>query len=90
MKLTELAQMAELHHLQYERSLLGLLEHLRQIDPEVAGRTVYVFGDKARAARWLANPVRTLGGAVPLQLLAEGRRQDVLKVLYQILAGSYA
>lgn len=90
MNLADLVQLAERHQLQYERSLLDLLEHLRQIDPEVADRTVYVFGDKAMAAHWLANPVRTLGGAVPLRLLAQGKRQDVLKILHQILHGIYA
>jgi len=90
MDITELAQLAELHQLQHERSLLELLGHLRQIDPEVAERAVYVFEDEAGAATWLANPVMTLGRRTPLQVLAEGRREDVLTTLHQIFYGIYA
>lgn len=89
MNLADLVQLAELHQRKHEQALLEMLKHLQKIDLEVADRTVDVFGDKAKAARWLANPVRSLG-SVPLQLLAQGRRQDVLKVLLQILHGTYA
>lgn len=90
MDITELAQLAELQQLQHERSLLELLDALRAIDPEVAERAIYVFDDKTSAAGWLANPVMSLGGVMPLQALAEGRRADVLRVLGQISHGVYA
>lgn len=90
MNIAELAQHAELHQLQHERALLDLLDHLQQIDPEVAQRAVDVFDDNTNAAGWLASPVRSLGGLTPLQALAEGRREDVLTVLHQILHGIYA
>lgn len=81
MDINELAQHAELQQLQHEHSLLELLDHLRAIDPELAERAIYVFDDKASAAGWLASPVMPLGGVMSLQVLAEGRREDVLRVL---------
>lgn len=89
MNIAELAQLAELHQLQHEHSLLEMLDHLRAIDPEVTKRTVDAFDDKTSAANWLTNPVRSLGGVTPLQALAEGRREDVLRVLNQIGHGVY-
>ena len=89
MDIAELAQLAELHQLQHERSLLELLDNLRDIDPEVAERAVDTFDDKASAANWLASPVRSLGDITPLQALAEGKREDVLRVLHQIRHGVY-
>jgi len=90
MDITELAQRAELHQLQHGHSRLDLLDHLRQIHPEIADRAVHVFNDKTKAAGWLVSRVRSLGGATPLQALAEGRRDDVLRVLGQIVHGVYA
>lgn len=89
MDINELAQFAELHQLQHENTLLELLDNLRAIDPEVAAQAIRVFDDKASAAGWLASLVRSLGGATPLQALADGRRADVLRVLGQIAHGVY-
>ena len=89
MDIAELAQLAELHQLQHERSLLELLDNLRDIDPEVAERAVDAFDDKTSAANWLTSPVRSLGDIAPLQALAEGKREDVLRVLHQIMHGVY-
>lgn len=71
MNIAELAQRAELQQLQHERSLLELLDHLRAIDPEAAERATYVFDDEASAAHWLASPVMSLGGVMPLQVLGQ-------------------
>jgi len=89
MNIAELAQLAELHQLQHENTLLEMLDNLRTIDPEIAAQAVSVFDDKTTAAGWLASSVRSLGGATPLQALAEGRRADVLRVLGQIAHGVY-
>ena len=89
MDIAELAQLTELHQLQHEHSLLEMLDNLRAIEPEVAERAIHVFDDKTGAATWLANPVRSLGGVTPLQALAEGRREDVLRALDQIVYGVY-
>ena len=87
MNVKELARLAERHQSQQERSQLELLDHLRQIDPEVAERAVYVFDDKSHAALWLTKSVITLGNITPLQALAEGKREDVLRVLNGIFYG---
>ncbi len=87
MNIKELARLAKRHQSREARSQLKLLDRLREIDPEVAARAVYVFDDPADAASWLANPVMTLGGLTPLQALAEGRRADVLRVLDQLFYG---
>ncbi len=87
MNVKELARLAERHQSQQEHSQLELLDHLREIDPEVVERAVYVFDDKADAASWFTKPVMTLDGITPLQALAEGRREDVLRVLNGILYG---
>ncbi len=87
MNVKELARLAKLQQFQEERSQLEMLDHLREIDPEVAERAVYVFDDKTDAAHWLAKPVLSLGGVTPLQALAAGRREDVLRVLDQLFYG---
>lgn len=90
MHITDLVKVTERQQLEFERSLLEVFDGLRDIDPEVADQAIHVFDDKTRAATWLANPVRSLGGVTPLQALAEGRREDVLRVLDQIAHGVYA
>lgn len=85
MNVKELARLAERHRSREKRSQLKMLDLLRQIDPEVAKQAVHVFNDKTDAAEWLASPILTLGGITPLQALAEGKREDVLRVLNGIL-----
>lgn len=87
MNVKELARLAERQQLKEKRARREMLDLLRDIDPEVAERAVYVFHDKTDAANWLASPVLTLGGVTPLQALAEGRREDVLRVLNEIFYG---
>jgi uncharacterized protein (DUF2384 family) len=89
MNVKELAWHAELHQSRHERSLREILDRLRQIDPEVAERAVYVFSGKSGAAHWITSPVLTLGSITPLQALAEGRRRDVLHVLSDLFYGLY-
>ncbi len=91
MNIAELTRLAERNQLQHEHALLEMFDALHAIDPEVAERTLDVYdGDRLGAATWLANPVMSLGGLTPLQVLAEGRREDVLTVLHQIFYGIYA
>ena len=87
MNVKELARLAERQQLKEENSRQELLDHLREIDPEVTERAVYVFDDQTDAAIWLTKPVITLGGITPLQTLAEGRREDVLRVLNELFYG---
>jgi uncharacterized protein (DUF2384 family) len=87
--IADLARRTEQDHLQQEHDLLEILDALRDIDPETAEQTIMVFGDRIKAARWLTGPVRSLGGGVPLRLLAAGKRGDVLAVLHRIRHGVY-
>ena len=83
MKVEELASLAERSRSKFERSLTEVLDSLRDIDPEVADQALYVFDNRTKTVCWLASPVRSLGGVTPLQALAEGRREDVLRVLHK-------
>lgn len=89
MDIVKLAQLAELHQLQHERSLLEMLDHPRAVDPEVADQAIHVFDDRTRAATWLAHLVRSLGGVTPLQGprrgLARGRAARPPPVLLRCL-----
>lgn len=87
MNLKKLARLAQCRQLEEERARRETLNLLRDIDPEVVERAVYVFHDKTDAANWLTSPVITLGGITPLQALAAGRREDVLRVLNEIFYG---
>ncbi len=87
MNIKELARLAEHQQFQEARSRLELLDNLREIDPEVVERAVYVFDDQSDAASWFTKPVITLGNITPLQALAAGRREDVLRVLNEIFYG---
>lgn len=89
MYMDEPMNLAELHQLQHERSLLEQLDALRDIDPDVVRQTVEVFDDKTNAANWLASPVGSMGGVIPLQALVDGKREDVLRALQQIRHGVY-
>lgn len=57
----------------------------------VAARAESVFQDRARAHTWLRRPNRSLGGAVPLELLDTDLGGDsVLDVLYRIEDGVFS
>jgi putative toxin-antitoxin system antitoxin component (TIGR02293 family) len=50
-----------------------------------------IFGDKAKAGRWMRKPKRALGGAAPLAYLAsKGGAQHVEEMLYRIDSGFFA
>lgn len=83
-------QLAEFHQSRHEHALLEVLDSLRAIDPGVTEQVIRVFGDRASATSWLINPVRSLGGVIPLRALADGKREDVVRVLNQIGHGVYA
>ncbi len=87
MNVKELAELAERRQLSEEHSRQELLDHLRKLDPELAARVVYVFDDKSHAALWLTKSTIILDNITPLQALAEGNREDVLRVLNGILYG---
>ena len=64
--------------------LAVLLQRLEALDAEVAKRVIETFGDRTKAARWLATAQRGLNYVTPYQTLAQGSRQAVLDALGQI------
>lgn len=75
--------------LELERSaqLETLLQRLEALDPEVAKEAVFVFNDRAEAARWLTSVHPELGNRSPYEELARGHRKEILNVLRRILHG---
>ena len=72
-----------------ELRLTALLDRLDALDPELVRSTIEVFGDRHRAARWLARSNRGLGGISAYRALAKGQRQTVLDVLGRIEHGVF-
>ena len=57
----------------------------------VAALAEQIFGDKAKADRWMRKPKRALGGATPLACLAsKAGAQHVEEMLYRIDSGFLA
>lgn len=46
-----------------------------------------ISGDRTKAIEWLKQPLATFGGKTPLQLIAEGRTDDVIGYLESIESG---
>lgn len=46
-----------------------------------------ICGDRARAVEWLNQPLASLDGKTPLQLIAEGRADAVIGCLHSIESG---
>ncbi|WP_157971404.1 MbcA/ParS/Xre antitoxin family protein [Dyella sp. C9] len=46
-----------------------------------------VSGDRAKAIEWLNQPLKEFGGKTPLELIAEGRTNDVIGYLESIESG---
>lgn len=65
-----------------------LLQRLESLDPEVAKEAVFVFGDRAEAARWLNSRPLALARRSPYEELARGHRKEILNELGAILYGN--
>lgn len=85
--LAALANDADTLNREREARLSALLDRLDVIDPEFVRSTIEVFGDRHRAALWLARPNRNLGGISPYRALAHDQRKAVLDVLGRIEHG---
>lgn len=46
-----------------------------------------VSGDRAKANEWLNQPLATFDGKTPMQLIAEGRADNVIGYLHSIASG---
>lgn len=47
------------------------VESMGEIDPELLGAAIRLFGDEELAIDWLAKPMRALGGKCPLDVHVE-------------------
>lgn len=70
--------------------LIELFATLETMDPEVATRILDMLGERLNAAQWIVRPVPGLGGMTPVQALAEGRRQDLLDLLFRVEHGLFS
>lgn len=72
-------------YLEQERpkQLERLLQRLEKLDPEVAKRTVKAFKSRPIAASWLTERCSS-SGLSPVEVLAQGKRKTVLKVIAEI------
>lgn len=69
------------------RATQKMFARLKKVDPEIVALAMLVFDDCDKAATWLSRPHPLLGSRSPLNLIATGRRQAVLKALNAILYG---
>lgn len=75
---------------EYDAKLSVLLNRLEALDLELAKQAIEVFGDRCRAAIWLAARRPCFHGLNPYQLIADGKRQEVLDVLGRIEHGIFS
>lgn len=80
---------ARLEKLEKERHLVGQegLVSLERLDPEIASLVKSLWDDPRRAANWLTHGVGSLRGRTPWQCIAEGDRDEVLRILKSIAYG---
>lgn len=83
---------ADVEAIQYEYAakLSVFLNRLEAIDPEVAKRTIELFDDRGDAAIWLASRHPCFHGLNPYQVIASGKRQEVLDLLGRIEHGTFS
>lgn len=75
---------------EHDAKLSAILNRLEVLDPEVAKRTIEVFNSRSDAAIWLASRHPCFHGLNPYQVVASGKRQDVLDVLGRIEHGIFS
>ncbi|MEX3966811.1 MbcA/ParS/Xre antitoxin family protein [Paraburkholderia sp. EG286B] len=70
-----------------EESGRRAVEALRQTDPALVDLLVGVFESEAGASAWLASRTTGFGGRCALELLAQGERAWVMRVLNHLRYG---
>lgn len=66
---------------------LATLEHL---DPEIASFVKRLWGDSDHAVNWFTHGVKSLQGRTPWQCIADGDRDEVLRILNSIAYGNFS
>jgi len=70
--------------------LEAFFQRLEKLDPEVAQQALETFGDHAKAAYWLGKALRQFGDRSSYEMLAQGKRLEVLEALTRIDHGFFA
>jgi len=73
----------------YQNALVEIFKKLKEADPEIASAAFELWDNVDDAAEYLAMPMRGLGGKSPLEVLDDGGRDQVLRLIYQLQHGSY-
>ena len=80
----KLAQLADERHRVGQASLSAL----KKLDTEMAAAIYEVWGsEEDKAADWFTDEVESLGWRTPWQCIAEGEREEVLRILNCIVYG---
>ncbi len=88
--LAQLARDAETLEEERKTRLEGFLQRLEVLDTKVARRVLETFGDRAKAAYWLGKALRQFGDLSSYEMLAQGKRLEVLEALARIDNGFFA
>jgi len=63
------------------QSGLHVVECIQVTDPELATALLEGFGTAEQAGLWLTTPHVLFGGVLPVELLANNRREEILQVV---------
>jgi len=88
-KLEQLAQNAKTIEQGHKTKLGKLLQRLEKLDPEVAQQALETFGNRTKAAHWLGKALRQFGDQSAYEMLAHGKRLEVLEALVRIDSGFF-
>jgi hypothetical protein len=72
-------------HVRHLGSLMAAFNLLERHDPELAALIGDVMGSREAAAGWTASTVAGLGDRMPYALLAEGARDEIVRLLMESL-----
>lgn len=74
---------------QRNQTTRAAFEWLSRTDKELHELATKVLGDKRQAALWLVDNINGFDGKMPLELLLQNRRQEVVECLYRIQYGMW-
>lgn len=82
-----LSRKAERAKKDYELALVDIFKELKKKDPEVAAAALGIWEGVSDAAEFVASPVKSIGDQMPLALVENGRREEVLTLINAIKYG---
>ncbi len=88
--LVQLAEDAKFMERERQARLEAFFHRLENLDAEVAQQALETFGDRAKATYWLGKALRQFGDLSSYEMLAQGKRLEVLEALARIDNGFFA